>query len=693
MSESMRRTASEPSGSPRLQRQNSSSSSVASSSVLRSNSSFRGALPGMLEGRFLGILASGLVDKRREGAVRAGFARRLFILSVRGLHYYRKGDEQEVFGTERGQLPLKDVGYAKVVPEEEAPYGTIEAGVDSHFVGIFSKQHTLTWFLRVESADSAKYWATSVNAALEIGKKKAFPTEWTAEMLDMYTKIAVGVPTSPELPDGRQPTPAAVAAPSGSLPPSPSRDMQPIVLGLSMSTAAGRERLITRKLELEKDILLGPIPLGLKVKEACYFIMNNQDVVVLPHAQLAPIIAAVDASGRGSLECVLKGARTSIAVAAHVTRVVSRVPSATLAPERPPVPSLLTTSTTFGALYLVSCGIALAFSPPFQGVMKVTATLGVLLALSVLGVAYLDYAQLSSVLQASAARESPPSPTASLYNVVLRVASVDLLSPDEERPEVEDERPEAEDEADEVVVSAPVRPDVIPELAFSPRFVAAEKGDEVKGRARYEATLQWRRENHVDGILYEVQPHFHLIKQCYPQYFHGRSKNGNCVYYEKLGKIDLKRLKSAGLSLDQLLRHYMYITEYLWLVLEPSDTGRTISVLDAEGVGFYDLTGEVMEFVRRAMAFVSAHYPERSAQIFIVNVPTWFNVIWKGISPLVDPVTKEKIRICKGKMVKEELLKSIDVAELPSDYGGDGPALGESAEEKALAAYVDQFTH
>ncbi|OQR98714.1 SEC14 cytosolic factor [Achlya hypogyna] len=677
--EGVRRSMSESSGSM-LQRQNSSSSSISVS-----NASFRGTLPGMLEGRFLGILASGLVDKRREGAVRAGFARRLFILSVRGLHYYRKGDELEVFGTERGQLGLKDVGYAKVVPEEEAPYGTIEAGIDSHFVGIFSKGHTLTWFLRVDSAESAKYWVTSINAALEIGKKKAFPAEWTPDMLDQYTKIAVGGPGSPFLSDARQPTPAAPT-----LPPPPFHTVHPIILGLSMTTAAGRERLVTRKLELEKDIPLGAIPLGPRVADSCHFLLNNQDVVSLPHAQLASLATTLDASGRASLDCVLKGVRTAIHVTAQATRLLARPPAAA-APERPATPSLLSTTSGFGVLYLLSCGVALCFSPPFQGVMKVTATLGALLALSVLGVAYLDYAQLKSVVAAQAAK-TPPAPTAALFHVTLRVSQVDPLTPDEavaEVPEVESEE-EAPAAATATAV-APTRPAEIPELAFSPRFVAAEKGDEAKGRARYEATLQWRRENRVDGILYEEQPHFHLIKQCYPQYFHGRSKNGNCVYYEKLGKIDLKRLKGAGLNLDQLLRHYMYITEYLWLELEPSDTGRTISVLDAEGVGFYDLTGEVMEFVRRAMAFVSAHYPERSAQIFIVNVPTWFNVIWKGISPLVDPVTKEKIRICKGKMVKEELLKSIDIAELPSDYGGEGPALGESAEEQRLAAYVDQF--
>lgn len=181
-------------------------------------------------------------------------------------------------------------------------------------------------------------------------------------------------------------------------------------------------------------------------------------------------------------------------------------------------------------------------------------------------------------------------------------------------------------------------------IAFSPRFIAAEKGDEEKGRQRYENTLQWRKENGIDTILVEPHPTFETIKKYYPQYFHGRSREGLPVYYERPGKIDLPALKREGLSIDDLLRHYMYITEYLWRVIEPIDTGRSITVLDVTGIGMYDLGGEVLDFIKRASSFTGAHYPERSAHIFIINIPGWFNMIWRMIKPLIDPVTREKVR-------------------------------------------------
>lgn len=86
---------------PRLSRLSSSSGSLSQKSL----QSFRTvSLPGLFPGTHLGILASGLLDKRRDGAVRGGWAKRLFILSTKSLHYYRKAEEFELFGKERGQV-------------------------------------------------------------------------------------------------------------------------------------------------------------------------------------------------------------------------------------------------------------------------------------------------------------------------------------------------------------------------------------------------------------------------------------------------------------------------------------------------------------------------------------------------------------------------------------------------------------
>ncbi|ETW09420.1 hypothetical protein H310_00028 [Aphanomyces invadans] len=651
-----------------------------------------------VEGKFLGILMSGMVEKRREGAVRAGFARRLFLLSVRGCHYYRKADDSEIFGTERGYLALRDFGYAKVVPENEAPYGTVEPGVDGHyFVGLFSKQHTLTWFLRVDSMDSAKNWVTAIGAAQEIAKKNMYPIEWTSTMYNTFNSIFTGHPHPPATDNAA----ASVAALHSS-----HRDNEstlvlelPTVLAISIEQPLSsqhdanqqlrRERLVCRKVQLNQAYILGKT---LTLDETLTVVLSNQQSVThslrslrnAPSASAAIPIALTTSSFR--IQASLSVTK-SLNPAAPTTPLSPSSSAQSFSRDLLPTAPYNAAALGFSGLYILSCVLAYGFGPPFQGLMQITVILGAFLSASVVASAVLRYQELSQIKAAQAANASSSSASAfsALFVVTFTITKIEPVTPAASEVPQDMESSAAPAAAP---TSAPAA--TPPQLAFSPRFIAAEKGNVEKGRARYESTLQWRRENNVDGMLQEPQPHFHLIKKYYPQYFHGKSIKGHCVYYEKVGKIDLKAMKAAGLTIDQLLRHYVYLTEYMWTILEPSDSGRSVTVLDVNGIGFYDLAGDVLLFVRQATGFVSANYPERSAQIFIVNVPTWFNMVWSVVSPMIDPVTKEKIRICKGRAVKEELLKSIAEDQLPADYGGSSVKLGESDEEVALAKYVDQ---
>ena len=144
--------------------------------------------------------------------------------------------------------------------------------------------------------------------------------------------------------------------------------------------------------------------------------------------------------------------------------------------------------------------------------------------------------------------------------------------------------------------------------------------------------------------------------------------------------------KAQGVTLADLLRHYMFISEFLWTYLEPSEDGRVISVLDVDGMGLSDVGGEVLDFIRGASGMCGRHYPERSLCIFVVNVPRWFNMAWRIVRPFLDPVTLEKVRIVRGaSKVRDALLERIAPSELPKEYGGESQdALGESPQEQLL---------
>ncbi len=67
-------------------------------------------------------------------------------------------------------------------------------------------------------------------------------------------------------------------------------------------------------------------------------------------------------------------------------------------------------------------------------------------------------------------------------------------------------------------------------------------GDRIEASRRWKLTLQWRKSEHVDGILNEKQVHFESIKKYYPHFIYGHAKSGSPVYYDFPGKGKLSGL-------------------------------------------------------------------------------------------------------------------------------------------------------
>ena len=134
------------------------------------------------------------------------------------------------------------------------------------------------------------------------------------------------------------------------------------------------------------------------------------------------------------------------------------------------------------------------------------------------------------------------------------------------------------------------------------RYVRGCDGDMEEAARRWKETLAWRAAEGVDGILREPQRNFRLIKECYPHYLHRRDKLGHPVYYELLGRINLKKLKANGVTVPEMVRYYVFLTEYIWNKVEPTegDRGAMVSILDVENVGLMDLRGDALEFLKAA---------------------------------------------------------------------------------------------
>uniref|UniRef100_A0A7S2WJ12 CRAL-TRIO domain-containing protein n=1 Tax=Mucochytrium quahogii TaxID=96639 RepID=A0A7S2WJ12_9STRA len=220
------------------------------------------------------------------------------------------------------------------------------------------------------------------------------------------------------------------------------------------------------------------------------------------------------------------------------------------------------------------------------------------------------------------------------------------------------------------------------------RFLAGEKGNLAAAKARWIRTCDWRVEGNIDTILEQPHQYYHVLKDNLPNYYMGRGKLGHPVYIDCPGGVKMKALRKAGVKLTDLLFHFTYSTEFLWNVIEPSQDGRTISILDLEGIGMFDFVGEATDFVKRTIALSSEHYPERARKIFIINAPRFFSGIWSVIKPWLDEETKKKIGLFRTGYT-EALLEEIDVSVLPVKYGGKNETpLGSSDEDRLLESHV-----
>jgi len=230
----------------------------------------------------------------------------------------------------------------------------------------------------------------------------------------------------------------------------------------------------------------------------------------------------------------------------------------------------------------------------------------------------------------------------------------------------------------------PPPPEELPE-----RFLGAGKGDPEEGQRRYEQTLAWRKENDMDYILRKPRSNFEMIHDNYPHYYHLRGKNNEPVWYEKPPKINLKEMRKHGVTVDELLDYYAMVTEFGWQYLEPDDSSKSITVIDLDGIRMMDFMGDAVDFTRKASHFTGQHYPERAAYVLVINVPSWFKMIWSVVQSFVDEVTLKKIKILRG---EEEILDAmkelIPLENIPPEYGGTSMPLGESPEEKKLIEFV-----
>lgn len=193
------------------------------------------------------------------------------------------------------------------------------------------------------------------------------------------------------------------------------------------------------------------------------------------------------------------------------------------------------------------------------------------------------------------------------------------------------------------------------------RFIRMQKGDREKAKAAFITTVNWRKEHGVNTILARPHPAFDVCKRIFPVYIPGRDLSNNVIVIQRVGMIDFDLAKRNNVTGDDLLMHYVYVVEYCWNILEPGPPdGVMTTVMDLKNVNFQTFRdAEIRKFLIKFVKTMSDHYPQRSHKTLIINAPSWVNMAYKLVKPLLRESTKKKITLLNGGEKQDKTLIEI----------------------------------
>lgn len=187
------------------------------------------------------------------------------------------------------------------------------------------------------------------------------------------------------------------------------------------------------------------------------------------------------------------------------------------------------------------------------------------------------------------------------------------------------------------------------------RFIRASDGKVPVAIKRINATLEWRCEHRPDEMYCSAcradpaAHYMHVVGFCR----HQRPVMYSCLQLAKNKAVEDNR-------------QHMIQTFERAVRMMPAGVEQWIWVSDFHGFGMADLNPAI---AKTFLEMTASHYPERLGVFVCVAAPRMFTALWKCIAPLVDPVTKAKLRFIpydlddkktQGSVLRGELLQLFD---------------------------------
>eukprot|EP00947_MAST-08B_sp_MAST-8B-sp1_P000730 g730.t1 len=159
--------------------------------------------------------------------------------------------------------------------------------------------------------------------------------------------------------------------------------------------------------------------------------------------------------------------------------------------------------------------------------------------------------------------------------------------------------------------------------------------------------------------------------------FCGRDREGNPIFYDRPGRMDVDGLLRHATPEDLLLNRIHRAeeaTEVLDAISTPARVYAQITVvMDLKGLGWMHVRPKSLSMLRRSQGVSSANYPERMKRMLIINAPKTFAYTWRIISSFIKERTRHKIRILRegDPATLDHLLDIVpSLDDLPAFLGG-----------------------
>ncbi|KAL0037452.1 hypothetical protein WJX79_008680 [Trebouxia sp. C0005] len=230
------------------------------------------------------------------------------------------------------------------------------------------------------------------------------------------------------------------------------------------------------------------------------------------------------------------------------------------------------------------------------------------------------------------------------------------------------------------------------------RFMIAVEDDEKAAKKRVQEWLEWKTKHGLANGPSQPQPHYDTMKKAIMHAVICFSKSDHPIRIMKVGDMRAawKKMKAAGITSDIGLRHFGFVEEYIWQVVDPRPLplGTAIWIVDLGGMGLSDLGSEAFQFFKRMSVEVGMHYPERLYKLVLLNAPSFFSLLWRICEPIMPGSTRNKVKVVRS---HQELIAALadecDAAQIPSDYGGTAAVpLYDSKIEKEMREYVQKLS-